>query len=77
MFERLYVAGHQPVRAEAGSGLGLAIVHQLVEAMGGVVGPTSPLGGARLEVRFPVVPVSGWAGPPAETARPPAPSPRG
>jgi len=56
VFERLYAARTPPVRAEVGSGLGLAIVHQLVEAMGGSVrADASPLGGARLEVRFPAV----------------------
>ncbi len=54
VFERLYAARTKPVRAEVGSGLGLAIVHQLVAAMGGTVrADESPLGGARLEVRFP------------------------
>jgi two-component system, OmpR family, sensor kinase len=54
VFERLYAARNRPVRAEVGSGLGLAIVHQLVAAMGGTVrADESPLGGARLEVRFP------------------------
>jgi signal transduction histidine kinase len=53
VFERLYAARTKPVRAEVGSGLGLAIVLQLVEAMGGWVrAGESPLGGARLEVRF-------------------------
>ncbi len=56
VFERLYAGRTQPVRAEVGSGLGLAIVHQLVEAMGGTVrADESPLGGARLEVRFPAL----------------------
>jgi signal transduction histidine kinase len=54
VFERLYAARTPPLRAEVGSGLGLAIVHQLVGAMGGTVrADESPLGGARLEVRFP------------------------
>jgi signal transduction histidine kinase len=53
VFERLYAARTRPARAEVGSGLGLAIVHQLVAAMGGTVrADESPLGGARLEVRF-------------------------
>jgi two-component system sensor histidine kinase BaeS len=53
VFERLYAARTVPARAEVGSGLGLAIVHQLVAAMGGTVrADDSPLGGARLEVRF-------------------------
>jgi signal transduction histidine kinase len=59
VFERLYAARTPPVRAEVGSGLGLAIVHQLVDAMGGTVrADESPLGGARLEVRFPSVPTA-------------------
>jgi signal transduction histidine kinase len=53
VFERLYAARTVPARTEVGSGLGLAIVHQLVAAMGGTVrADESPLGGARLEVRF-------------------------
>lgn len=44
VFERLYVARHQPRRHESSSGLGLAIVSQLVAAMGGEVGVTSSLG---------------------------------
>ena len=56
VFERLYAARPRPVRSEVGSGIGLAIVHQLVDAMGGTVrADESPLGGARLEVRFPAV----------------------
>ena len=42
VFERLYRAAGQPVRAESGSGLGLAIVRELVGAMGGQVGASSP-----------------------------------
>ncbi len=45
VFERLYVARHQPRRHESASGLGLAIVSQLVAAMGGEVGVDSALGG--------------------------------
>lgn len=41
VFERLYVARHEPVRKESGSGLGLAIVRELVEAMGGQVSATA------------------------------------
>ena len=55
VFERLYVSAHQPTRSESGSGLGLAIVHELVSAMGGsVAAEGSPLGGARLVIRFPL-----------------------
>ena len=51
VFERLYVAGHEPVRKEIGSGLGLAIVRDLVEAMGGSVrAEPNPGGGARMVV---------------------------
>ena len=42
VFERLYRAADQPMRAESGSGLGLAIVRELVGAMGGEVGVASP-----------------------------------
>jgi two-component system sensor histidine kinase BaeS len=70
VFERLYVAGHEPVGKESGSGLGLAIVHELVEAMGGQVGAeTSPMGGARLVARFPLAPATAWARPEAGAAR--------
>lgn len=44
VFERLYVARHQPSRSESASGLGLAIVKQLVTAMGGEVAVQSTLG---------------------------------
>jgi signal transduction histidine kinase len=70
VFERLYVAGHEPVRKESGSGLGLAIVRELVEAMGGQVqARTSPIGGARLEARFPLAPATAWARPEAGAVR--------
>ncbi len=58
VFERLYVAGHRPVRKESGSGLGLAIVRELVAAMGGTVtveSPTGVAGGTRFTARFPRV----------------------
>jgi signal transduction histidine kinase len=57
VFERLYVAQHQPTRAENSSGLGLAIVAELVSAMGGrVEAQVAPNGGARMVVRLPLVP---------------------
>jgi signal transduction histidine kinase len=57
VFERLYVAGREPVRRESGSGLGLAIVRELLEAMGGrVTAEPRPGGGTRLAVRLLVVP---------------------
>lgn len=55
VFERLYVARHQPVRKESGSGLGLAIVRELVAAMDGTVGAAEgTLGGARLYFSLPL-----------------------
>jgi two-component system sensor histidine kinase BaeS len=55
VFERLYVARHDPVRRESGSGLGLAIVRELVGAMHGQVdADATPEGGARLVVRLPL-----------------------
>ncbi len=57
VFERLYRATDQPVRAESGSGLGLAIVRDLVGAMGGEVGVTSPpTGGTTVWFRLPAGP---------------------
>ena len=56
VFERLYVARHQPPRRESGSGLGLAIVRELVGAMAGQVRAESPItggGGTRLSLRLP------------------------
>jgi two-component system sensor histidine kinase BaeS len=56
VFERLYVARHQPRRQEAGSGLGLAIVRELVTAMNGHVEATAwPAGGTCLSVLLPRV----------------------
>ena len=56
VFDRLYVARSTPTRQENSSGLGLAIVKELVEAMGGTCSVGSaPLGGARFEVRLPLV----------------------
>jgi two-component system sensor histidine kinase BaeS len=55
VFERLYVARHEPRRKEVGSGLGLAIVRELVTAMGGTVAAdAAPGGGACLTVRLPL-----------------------
>ncbi len=54
VFERLYVARHDPTREESQSGLGLAIVRELVAAMGGTVrAEARPAGGTSLIVRFP------------------------
>jgi signal transduction histidine kinase len=85
VFERLYVAGHQPVRKEIGSGLGLAIVRELVDAMGGTVrAEAAPGGGARMVVTLrpaqlvaagaapaPIDPIS--SGPPPTEPPPPPP----
>jgi len=72
VFERLYVASHDPVRAEVGSGLGLAIVRELVEAMDGRVwAEASEQGGARLVVHLP----PSVAPPTAPSSEPPAPPP--
>jgi two-component system sensor histidine kinase BaeS len=55
VFERLYVARHQPERSESASGLGLAIVRELVHAMGGTVqAGAAPSGGARLSLQLPI-----------------------
>jgi len=54
VFERLYVARHEPQRKETGSGLGLAIVRELVTAMGGRVEATAtPGSGTTLSVLLP------------------------
>lgn len=45
VFERLYVAQHNPEVRESGSGLGLAIVRELVEGMGGSVTARRATGG--------------------------------
>ncbi len=78
VFERLYVAGHEPVRAEVGSGLGLAIVRELVEAMGGRVwAEAAEPGGARLMVHLPPPPPAPATGPapPSSNLRSAPPSP--
>jgi two-component system sensor histidine kinase BaeS len=55
VFERLYVARHDPQRRESGSGLGLAIVRELVVAMLGEVGADEgAAGGARLWFELPL-----------------------
>ncbi|MCU1453549.1 MAG: histidine kinase [Acidimicrobiales bacterium] len=60
VFERLYVARHQPTRRESGSGLGLAIVRELVTALGGWVHAESPAladgRGTRLVIVLPAAP---------------------
>ena len=78
VFERLYVAGHEPKRKEIGSGLGLAIVRELTEAMGGTVrAEANPGGGARMAVvlRPASSPPPVSAPTPTATAAPPPPPP--
>lgn len=51
VFERLYVAQHNPKVRESGSGLGLAIVRELVDGMGGtVIARPASAGGAEFVV---------------------------
>ncbi len=53
VFERLYVAHHNPKVKESGSGLGLAIVRELTLGMGGsVIARRSALGGAEIVASF-------------------------
>jgi signal transduction histidine kinase len=67
VFERLYVAGHEPKRKEVGSGLGLAIARELTEAMGGTVGAeANPTGGTRMVIAL---------RPAAPAPEPPPPAP--
>ena len=79
VFERLYVAGHQPVRKEIGSGLGLAIVRELVDAMGGTVrAEAAPGGGARMVVTLrpaQIPSIASPSGPPAPPVPPVPPAP--
>ncbi len=54
VFERLYVANHQPKRAESSSGLGLAIVRELARAMGGTASASAGAdGGTVMTIRLP------------------------
>jgi two-component system sensor histidine kinase BaeS len=70
VFERLYVARHEPARRESGSGLGLAITRELVEGMGGeVAAEVAPRGGARMVVRLPVLAGAPPAGAPLAPPR--------
>jgi signal transduction histidine kinase len=55
VFERFVRLDEARARDAGGSGLGLAIVAEIVRAHGGTVSVTSsPLGGARFDVRLPV-----------------------
>jgi two-component system sensor histidine kinase BaeS len=52
--ERLFRVEGSRNRASGGSGLGLAIAHAIVQAHGGTLSASaSPLGGLRIEIRFP------------------------
>ena len=56
VFERFVRLDEARARDHGGSGLGLAIVAEVAAAHGGtVVGTDAPGGGARLEVRLPVL----------------------
>jgi two-component system sensor histidine kinase BaeS len=55
--EHLFRVEGSRSRAGGGSGLGLAIAHAIVQAHGGTLAPApSPLGGLRIELRFPAWP---------------------
>jgi len=59
VFDRLYQGRDRPRRSESGGGLGLAIVKELVAAMGGTVGVSTPPGqGTTFWFRVPLGPVS-------------------
>ncbi len=59
IFERFARVDAGRARDDGGTGLGLALVRRVVEAHGGTVRyETSPLGGARFEVRLPAAPDS-------------------
>ncbi len=57
LFDRFYRVDRSRARATGGSGLGLAIVSAIVESYGGsVTASNRPDGGARFEVRLPLLP---------------------
>lgn len=59
VFDRLYQGRHGPTRSESGGGLGLAIVNELVVAMDGRVGVSSPAsGGTTFWFRLPLADLS-------------------
>jgi signal transduction histidine kinase len=68
VFDRLYTASSQPVRAENPTGMGLAIARDLMTAMGGsVTAGAASGGGTSMVLRFPL------AGTPAPPVRPALP----